>query len=281
VKKQQIFLVATGFVLLISLYFFGTNVSKREGIVQRPIPSNVFVVDDYILQSKKTLPKSQLAYLNRLESSLNSESPAGQQITINSVIADFWKDSVKNPDLYVFYTAKVSKLVKSEKSLTFAAQLMFESLRNDQIAARRNWKADQATDLFEQAIALDPNNVDLKVGLAGCYVFGKGMTGDASQTMKGIQELLQIVQTDSTNMKAQLMLGIAGVVSSQFDKAIPRLLNVVGKQPGNLEAISWLADAYADNGEKENAIKWYNVGKKLVNNPEYSSEIDQRIKMLK
>jgi cytochrome c-type biogenesis protein CcmH/NrfG len=107
------------------------------------------------------------------------------------------------------------------------------------------------------------------------------MAGDPQETMKGIQQLLQVVRKDSTNMQAQLVLGIGGVISTQYDKAIERLLAVQKAQPGNLEAISWLADAYAAKGDKGNALKWYEVSKRLVNNPEYSKEVDERIRMLK
>jgi cytochrome c-type biogenesis protein CcmH/NrfG len=119
------------------------------------------------------------------------------------------------------------------------------------------------------------------VGLGSCYVFGKGMAGDAQETMKGIQQLLQVVRKDSSNMKAQLVLGIGGVISSQYDKAVARLQTVIKNQPENLEAISWLADAYAGKGDKENALKWYGISKRLVNNPQYTKEVDERIKMLK
>ena len=50
--------------------------------------------------------------------------------------------------------------------------------------------------------------------------------------------------------------------------------------PHNLEAISWLADAYAGSGDKQNAVKWYEQSKKLVNNPAFSKEVDERIKAL-
>lgn len=107
------------------------------------------------------------------------------------------------------------------------------------------------------------------------------MGGDPQQTMKGIQQLLQVVRNDSLNMQAQLVLGIGGVISTQYDKAIERLNKVLTNQPGNLEAISWLADAYAGKGDKTNALKWYGISKRVVNNPEYSKEVDERIKMLK
>ena len=107
------------------------------------------------------------------------------------------------------------------------------------------------------------------------------MIGNAEETMKGIQHLLQVVKKDSANMKAQMVLGIGGVISRQFDKAIERLNKVATSQPGNLEAVSWLADAYAGAGDSTNAIKWYQYSKKLVNNAEYSKEVDERIKALR
>ncbi|HEU5365600.1 MAG TPA: tetratricopeptide repeat protein, partial [Hanamia sp.] len=144
--------------------------------------------------------------------------------------------------------------------------------------ARKVWEAQTAADLFERAIKLDPENQDLKVGLGSCYVYGEGMIGNAEQTMKGIQQLLQVVEKDSNNMQAQLVLGIGGVISSQYAKAIERLKKVVTFDPHNLEAVSWLADAYAASGDKQNAVKWYEQSKHLVNNPEFSKEIDARIK---
>jgi lipopolysaccharide biosynthesis regulator YciM len=107
------------------------------------------------------------------------------------------------------------------------------------------------------------------------------MAGDAQSTMKGIQQLLKVAKKDSANMEAQLVLGIGGVISSQYDKAVDRLLNVVKTEPGNIEAISWLADAYAGKGDKTNALKWYEVSKRMINDPAYTKAVDERIKMLK
>ena len=170
---------------------------------------------------------------------------------------------------------------KSEKNLTFAAQLILNNLRGEQDESKLNWKTDLAINLFERGIELYPNNDDLKIGLGSCYVFGKGRTGGAQETMKGIQQLLSVVRKDSNNMNAQMMLGVGGYVSGQYDKAISRLQKVIAVQPENIEAIAFLADTYAAKGNKEEAIKWYLISKRLINNPKYSFEIEERIKLLR
>jgi tetratricopeptide (TPR) repeat protein len=281
--KQQLILAGGGLLLLASLFFFGKTVQKKAPM---PMPAMgmatapSFNVDAYILAEKKKLPISQSNYLDKTENSVTRGDVKEQQIKVDNELATFWKDSIKQPDLYIYYVGKAAELENNEKNLTFAAQLILKSLRGEQDAGKRGWKAEQAIGLFNQAIELDPDNEDLKVGLGSCYVFGKGMAGDAQETMKGVMQLLSVVQKDSTNMKAQMVLGIGGVISTQYDKAIERLTTVVKNQPDNLEAVSWLADAYAGKGDKANAIKWYEISKRMVNDPEYSKEINQRIKLL-
>ena len=284
-KKQQIILLAGGLLIFASLLYFGKTVATKEpsslGEASKPSPAAGFNVDKYIQDAKSKLSVSQLNYINSLENSISRGDVAAQQIKVYNQLASFWADSIHQQEIYIFYTSRSAKLVNSEKNLTFAAQLMLADLRNESDPAKRGWKSEQAIELFEQAIQLNPNNANLQVGLGSCYVFGKGMVGNPQETMKGIQQLLQVVRKDSLNMQAQLVLGIGGVISNQFDKAIDRLNNVLKYEPSNLEAISWLADAYAGKGDKPNALKWYEISKRMVNNPVYTKEVNERIKMLK
>jgi len=278
-------LLGGGLLIFSSLLFFGSTVAKKDPAdthsSANPTAAPVFSIDKYIAEAKKKLTLTQVNYVNHLENSISRGDIKEQQIKVYDQLAAFWDDSVHQHELHNYYVSASAKLVNSEKNLTFAAQLMLRDLRNEQDPVKRGWKAEQAIELFEKAIALNPADDDLKVGLGSCYVFGKGMAGDPQETMKGIQQLLQVVRNDSMNMKAQLVLGIGGVISTQYDKAIERLLIVLKNQPANLEAMSWLADAYAAKGDKPNALKWYEFSKRVVNNPEYSKEVDERIKMLK
>jgi tetratricopeptide (TPR) repeat protein len=285
VKKQQLILLGVGLFIFSSLLFFGSTVAKKNPIDSHSASNSatapVFNVDKYIQDEKTKLTVSQLNYVIQLENSISRGDVKEQQIKVYDRLASFWGDSLHQHELHNYYTSQSAKLVNSEKNLTFAAQLMLDDLRNESDPAKKGWKGEQAIELFQKAIELNPANDNLKVGLGSCYVFGKGMAGDPQETMKGIQQLLQVVRKDSMNMRAQLVLGIGGVISSQYDKAIERLLMVLKNQPGNLEAISWLADAYVGKGDKPNAIQWYEISKRIVNNPVYSKEVDERIKMMR
>ena len=280
--KKQLLFILSGLIAVILLFYFGRTVAhKNNTLIPSTSEVKVFSIEQFIKQEKQHLTAAQAINLGKLENSVIRGDISSQQIVANTRLADFWKDSIRSFEPYVYYLSEAAKLDKSEKNLTFAAQLILGNLRGEQDEAKLNWKAEQAIALFEKAIELNPNNDDLKVGLGTCYVFGKGRFGKPEETMKGIQQLLAVVRKDSANMKAQMMLGVGGYVSGQYDKAIERLQKVVTAQPDNLEAIAFLADAYAAKGDKTEAIKWYLISKRLANDPHYSQEVDERIKSLR
>jgi len=203
-----------------------------------------------------------------------------QQLAAYRQLIVFWKDSVQEGFLpFAYYTGQAAKLEKSEKSLTFAAQLFLQSLRGQDNPALKGWMAANAKELFEKALELNPANDSTKIGLGASIMFGS-TAGSPEELMQGIQRILEVARRDSTNMYAQFMLGLGGIESGQFDKAIERLTTVVQHQPANIEAILLLAEAHLQKGNKADAVKWYEAAKKLIGNPDMIKEIDQRIKSL-
>ncbi|RYY67876.1 MAG: tetratricopeptide repeat protein [Chitinophagaceae bacterium] len=281
--KKPILLAAIGLALTAGIFLFG-----KTSIPPKPLPASEqvaatqqFNIEQFIDSATTQLTPAQVLYVTELENGITRGDVPTQQKQAFSALANFWKDSAKLFEPYAYYISEQAKLDNSEKNLTFAAQLFLENLRAEHDAAKLNWKSTAAIELFERAIKLNPNNDDLRIGLGSCYVFGKGRSGDAQQTMKGIQELLVVARKDSSNMKAQFVLGVGGFVSGQYDKAIERFHKVVEAQPGNLEAVAFLADTYAAKGNKAEAVKWYNVSKRLVNDPAYNKQVDDRIAAIK
>lgn len=278
--KKQVLIAGAGVLIVALLFLLGKTTTDRKNVPEISKKKvELFDIQSFIIQKRQTLSPTQINIISRLEQDFNCQKPELQIIAYNNAAA-FWKDSIGSPEIYMYYIGESSKLDNSEKNLTFAAQLYLNSLRDEQNEAKLDWESSEAISLFEKAIALNPNNDDLKVGLGSCYVFGKGRNGNPQETMKGIQELLGVVRKDSLNMKAQLVLGIGGYVSGQYDKAIVRFIKVIEKEPGNVEAIVFLADTYAAQGNKAEAIKWYNISKRFVNDPDYSKEVDNRVKLL-
>ena len=282
--KKQFILISAGIILLITLFLFGrTTKNKSVATTSKAdrITVKAFDITQFIASEKAKLTPNQTIEVSKLETAFISSSNPAQKIKANEGLAAFWKDSVRSFEPYAFYISEGSKLDNSEKNLTFAARIFLDNLRAEKDLSKLNWETTTAIDLFGRALKLNPENDDIKIGLGSCYIYGKGRSGNPQETMQGIQQLLSVVRKDSTNLKAQMMLGVGGLVSGQFDKSIERLNKVVTQQPQNAEAVAYLADAYAGKGDKANAVKWYNISKRLINNPHYAEEVDARIKTLK
>lgn len=141
----------------------------------------------------------------------------------------------------------------------------------------QHWLAENAKDLLDRALVINPNNDSSKIGLGACYMFGN----ISDNPMQGILPVREIAQKDSNNLYAQMVLGLGGKKSGQLDKAIERFQFIVRKDPHNLEAIFQLAETYDMQGDKAHAIQWYETAKRMINNDAIKKEIDKRINELK
>lgn len=286
VKKQQWIMIAVSLLLVAGIYFLGnTEPPKKAAQTETHGPNdghNHAAVDIQALLTgfRQKLTPSQQAYVAGLESAVVRGDVQDQQIKVYRQLAGFWKDSAKAFLPYAWYMGEAAKLENSEKSLTFAARLYLEDLRGLEDPALKSWEANQSKSLFEKALAINPDNDSAKIGLGSTFIFG-ATAAEPQGVMQGIQQILEVARKDSNNLYAQLMLGIGGITSGQYDKAIERLTKVVAKQPKNLEAVFMLAEAYERKGDNAKAIEWYEIGKKEIPNAAVQQEIDARIEMLK
>jgi tetratricopeptide (TPR) repeat protein len=289
-KRQQILVASTGALLLLVLYFFGRSVppltkpvAQANGSGTGPSgqsPSKTVDLQDILQTATARLTPAQMAYTTRLENSVVRGDVKIQQIKAYHQLSGFWRDSVRDGFLLsAYYLGESAKLENSEKSLTFAAQLFLQGLRDQDDPALKGWMAKRAKELFEKALVLNPGSDSLKVGLGASAIFD-GSSGDVQETMQGVQQILEVARRDSTNMYAQFMLGLGGIESGQFDKAIDRLTTVIRHEPGNIEARLLLAATDQQTGDKAGALKEYETVKKLISNPDLLREVDQRIQSL-
>jgi tetratricopeptide (TPR) repeat protein len=282
--KKQILLAVSGLAVVILLFCFGRTSGKKNNTASpaKVASTAAFDITKFISTAKQQLTPSQNIIISKLEGSVKRGDVVSQQINVNNQLAAFWKDSARLFEPYAWYSSLSAQLDNSEKNLTFAARLFSGYLRQEADDNKREWMADEAIKLFDKAIALNTTAANsLKVEKGACYIYGYASIGKSEKAMSGILMLREIADKDSTNTKAQLLTGIGGVISGQYDKAIARLQKVMQADSQNAEAAGWLADAYAGAGNKAEAIKWYTVSKKLVNNPAYSKDVDARIKELK
>ena len=277
-NKAQWIVIGVGVLLVAALFRFGRT-SPYKSEIKQPAQTaiqNEITADSILFHAKEALKPEQVMWMNSLEQTVIRGDVKSQKLDVYHQIAHFWKDSIKIFEPYAWYEAEAARLENSEKSLTFAAHLILENLRSEQSDRLKRWKALQAKDLFERSLKINDKNDSSLVGLGACYIFGN----ISENPMQGISIVRQVIEKDSTNVFAQMVLGYGAIISEQYDRAIDRFGKVVALQPENLEAIMRLAEVYERKGDIANAVKWYNNALPLSPNSLLKTELEERIKQL-
>lgn len=274
-------MVGAGLLLFVLLYSLGKTIPQKQPATEAKQEQHTehqsIKFEEILAKAKEKISPAQNDRLLKLENSVIRGDVKEQQLHVFHQLARFWKDSARMFEPYAYYTAEAAKLENSEKSLTFAAHLFLDNLMTEGQPAMQNWLASNAKVLLEKALVLNPANDSSRIGIGACYLFGN----ISDNPMEAILPVREIAQKDPGNIYAQMVLGMGGKRSGQYDKAIERFSIVVQKQPDNLEAIFNLAECYEAKGDKANAVKWYETVKTLVKIPEAQKELDKRITELK
>ena len=261
------------------IYFFVPRTSKTQVAQNNTTSSNQAVSTQTVLDGAKTaLTASQKISLLSIENQLVKSNSTADSVKIYRQLSQFWADSAHRVEPYLYYTYSAALLENSEKSLTFAAQLLVDNLLTpDAPPALQPWIAGNAKVLLEKALVINPKNDSAKINLGACYLFGNL----SDNPMQGITKIKEVVDKDSTNSYGQFILALGGKKSGQYDKAIERFLTVIKIQPNHIEAMIHLAECYELTDQKDLAIQWYTRVSNNVNIPEAKEAISKRIQELK
>jgi len=278
-RKPQLILILSGLLLFSLLYFFTPRFTAKEAIASNQSAENQVVTTESILNTAKlALSESQKISLLSIENQLLNASNAQDSLKSYKALTRFWADSAQKLAPYLYFSYSAALLENSEKSLTFAAQLLVDNLLTpDAPPALLPWIAGNAKVLLEKALVINPKNDSAKINLGACYLFGNL----SDNPMQGITKIKEVVDIDSTNTYGQFILALGGKKSGQYDKAIERFLTVIKIQPNHIEAMIHLAECYELTDQKALAIEWYTKVSNSVNIPEAKEAISKRIKELK
>ena len=278
-KKPQFIVVLLAIALFSSLYFFAPRYKQADLVAASQTTENQDVTSKSVLEgAKMNLSAEQKLILLSIENQLNTSKTTIDSVKIYKSLSRFWADSAQKLGPYLYYTYSAALLENTEKSLTFAAQLLVDNLLTpDAPPAIQPWIAGNAKVLLEKALVINPKNDSAKINLGACYLFGNL----SDNPMQGITKIKEVVDKDSTNAYGQLILALGGKKSGQYDKAIERFLTVIKIQPNHIEAMIHLAECYELTDQKDIAIEWYTKVSNSVNIPEAKEAISKRIQELK
>lgn len=262
-------------VLLVAVYFgnFTSDPQKNESPVAASQPQAISFDDYEKIQIKKLTPEQAGSIINnkkKLTDAIDDTLKAQAYHTL----AHTWKD-LGQPVLEAYYHFEAGVLEKDPLALEQTGDSFFSLFGRVEDTLIKNNLSIFALRSYEAALQLQPDNIDLKVKTGSAYVEA------SAEPMKGIALIREVIAAKPDHIPALLMLARFSIVSGQYDKAKERLDEVLKLDPGNTEAIYFMAITQEGLGNIDKAIELLEVCKKIVGNPDFDKEIDNYIVNLK
>ncbi len=272
-KKGQLILIIAiitiiGVLLTLDLKPPGTN-KGTSSETKSSTESSALIMENELAIAKKSVTEEANRNIQAAEKELESLSGIEKDVKTKE-LAELYANSSQFT-VSGFYYLTITE--ETAQKYILAGEAFRKAYKNTQDSTKIPLIVQKATECFQSALKLEPNNLDAKTGLGSCYV-------DAGQNpMQGIQLLLGVVKEDPNNVNANLNLGMFSIRSGQYDKAIGRFETVAKLKP-NAEIYGMLADAYEQTGNIKGAIASLKKAKEYIIDEQVLTNIDNYIKNL-
>lgn len=238
--KGQTVLIAISVLLFLGLYFGGSTKTSeiKSAEKTRALNSESTDITSLLIDAKPSLTPLQTAELLSLETKLAQvEAEDSTVVNVYKEMASTWY-KYKRPDISGYYAMKIAELENTETAWSIAGTTMTLGLKNASQDKFKKFCSENAVKAFENAISMNPDNVQHRTNLAICYA----EYPSASNPMQGIMMLLDLNKKHPDNVGVLLTLARFGLQTGQFEKVQGRLNKVLAIEPDNKAANCMMVD---------------------------------------
>jgi len=240
-------------VLAFSVLYFGCD-TKTEDIKKanqsRALNMEATSIQNILLDIKKTLNKEQRSIVEALNVELKNANSEEDKIKLNKRMSSIWYE-IGHPILAGHYAEEVAKLAETEESWSIAGTSYLLGVKSSNEEKLRDYASKNAISCFEAAISMNPDNLDHQINKALCFV-----ENPVTTPMEGIMMLRKLNEDNPKSVKVINQLAKLAIRTSQYDRAIERLLVAVGIDSENNTSNCLLAQAYEAKSDAVNAKKY-------------------------
>ncbi|MFK7806921.1 MAG: tetratricopeptide repeat protein [Saprospiraceae bacterium] len=249
-SRLQTIVVLSAVVLFSILYFGFSTKPKNHQEIEQKRALNAASTDIRVLlkEAKSQLSPGQLASVQSFEQAIEASSADEEKIQNLKMLSGTWFE-VEHPEIAGFYAAQIAEIQENENAWSIAGTTYSICLQRAVSEKVKDFCMEKAVAAFENAISLNPENIDHKLNLAVSYT----EYPPKDNPMKGILMLIDLNKKNPDNVGILTNLGRLGIQTGQFEKAIGRLERAISLDSDHRKAYCLLAEAYNGAGRKEDA----------------------------
>lgn len=250
-RTQYITLVVA--ILAFLVLYFGCD--TRSADIQKASESRVLnmestSIQNILIEARKSLSPDEMAIIQALNVELDKATSDSTKINIYQRLASSWYQ-YSQPVASGHYAELIAQLDESEDNWSIAGTTYLLGTRSTESEKIRDYAASRAIKAFDNALSMNPDNINHKINKALVYV-----DNPVESPMEGIMMLRELNTQYPENVAVINQLARLAIRTNQYDRAIERLLNAVSIEPKNSISNCLLAEAYEAKGDIASAKKY-------------------------
>lgn len=227
-NRQQLALIF-GSVALVAILFFGFDTKPpKHALIEKSRAEGVALEEtqNILREAKKMLPGDTRRYLQSLENVAGAASDDTVRVDAYRRLSAEWF-AQGNFILAGYFAELIAGIEQSAESWAVSGKTYAAALNGEGALTHLDLATEGATRCYENAISLDPENIEYRVGLAVCYA----EYPPADNPMIGVQLLLELNRTHPENTSVLFQLARLAMQTGQYPKAEERLESALALQP--------------------------------------------------
>lgn len=253
-NKSQLIFVSLFIAFFFILYFGCETKPNKQALIEKSRVLNQESTDIRVIMAdaKKKIKTQESSLIDVLETDLSKTIDDSLKMIPLEKLASQWYQ-YGFPEISGYYAEQIADLDNLASSWSIAGTTFGLCLKAEKEDKIRSYCSKHAVESFENAISLEPRNIDHSLNMALVYVDRP----PKDNPMKGIQLLLGLNDKNPNNTKVLNQLGRLSMGTNQWENALKRLLEVLDIDPDNKIAICMLPKVYEALGDKiqSNAFK--------------------------
>lgn len=240
-RKQQVIYLGIALVALTVLYFGFTNRPKEARALEtsRALTMEEFTVSGLTKELEGVLEPEKVSQVHYLEAQLQMAGDDSTRIEALKSLSGFWF-AEKQPIIAGLYAKQVAEAVSSAESWSIAGTTFAGAFSGEMDPKKKAFAREQAVRAFENAISMEPGNVQYRINQALCYV----EVPQQDEPMKGIQLLAGLANSNPESPLPPYHLARLAVRTGQWDRAKDRIDQAIALSPGDKKVICLAAEIY-------------------------------------
>jgi len=239
-RNQILFLLS--FIALFGILYFGfdTKPSEQAKLEQsRALSFESTDVRVIMTDAKKKLSKRDNSIIGLKEQELQQAATDSATFLKLEDLAREWY-AVGFPEISAHYAEEIAKERNDADSWSIAGTTFTICVTKQVEQKVRDYCNKHAKEAFENAISIDPDNIDHRINLSVLYTEAPPQ----NNPMQGILMLREMNQENPKEIKVLNQLARLSIRTNQWENALKRLTQVLEIKPDNQPAICMIAKVY-------------------------------------